>query len=271
MRDLHHFRGKFDSVVGMKMKLMDEFGALLPPTTDFQIGYFSGRQSTKYWIMCQEDLDSLNKLAEISKGSVMLWCDGKSATGIEASTIANSTKRKKNVDDPPPTKRRRIEDELDSVVKDLQEKHGNKYTLPQLRCWARMITSGKYEDKDTIPVFLDLDNQPKKQKRASLAEAITGAAMTFAKAVKSSDVKQCSSQSVVIASSDSPSTPVAACSASSLPMTAGISPGKITDLRMKKLHELRELQGLLEQNILTQQEFVEQKQLVLGSLRKLTH
>ena len=80
MRDLHHFRGKFDSVVGMKMKLMDEFGALLPPTTDFQIGYFSGRQSTKYWIMCQEDLDSLNKLAEISKGSVMLWCDGKSAT-----------------------------------------------------------------------------------------------------------------------------------------------------------------------------------------------
>ena len=187
----------------------------------------------------------------------------------QASTIANSTKRKKNVDDPPPTKRRRIEDELDSVVKDLQEKHGNKYTLPQLRCWARMITSGKYEDKDTIPVFLDLDNQPKKQKRASLAEAITGAAMTFAKAVKSSDVKQCSSQSVVIG--DSPSTPVAACSASSLPMTAGISPGKITDLRMKKLHELRELQGLLEQNILTQQEFVEQKQLVLGSLRKLTH
>ena len=53
--------------------------------------------------------------------------------------------------------------------------------------------------------------------------------------------------------------------------TPGISPGRITDLRMKKLHELRELQGLLEQNVLNQEEFDEQKRLVLDSLRKLTH
>ena len=58
MRDLHHFSGKFESIVSLRMKLMDEFGALLPPTTDFQIRYFSGRQSTKYWLMCQEDLDN---------------------------------------------------------------------------------------------------------------------------------------------------------------------------------------------------------------------
>ena len=242
-----------------------------PPTTDFQIGYFSSKQSTKYWIMCQEDLDSLNKLVEKRAGSVMLWCDGKSAPGLEPNTSTSGTKRKKKADDPPPTKRQQIEDELESVVKDLQEKHGNKYTLPQLRCWARMITSGKYQDRDTIPIFLDLNNQPKKQKRSSLAEAITGAAMTFAKAVKSSDVQQCSSQSVVIASSNSPPTPVAGSSTNSLPLTAGISQGKIMDLRLKKVHELRELQGLFEQNILTQQEFVEKKQLVLDSLRKLTH
>jgi hypothetical protein len=31
------------------------------------------------------------------------------------------------------------------------------------------------------------------------------------------------------------------------------------------------LQGLLEQNVLTQEEFAEQKRLVLDSLRKLTH
>ena len=105
MRDLHHFHGKFDSVVGMKMKLMDAFGALLPPTTDFQIGYFSGKQSTKYWIMCQEDLDSLNKLAEKRGGSAMLWCDGKSAPGPEANPGASNNKCKKKADDPPPTKR----------------------------------------------------------------------------------------------------------------------------------------------------------------------
>ena len=55
--------------------------------------------------------------------------------------------------------------------------------MPQLRCWARMISCGKYTDKDTIPSFLELDNQPKKSKRTSLAEAIAGAAVTFANAV----------------------------------------------------------------------------------------
>ena len=105
-----------------------------------------------------------------------------------------------------------------------------------------MITSGKYKDRDNIPAFLEFHNQPKKAKRTSLADAITGAAMTFANAVKAPDVQQCSSQSVVIASSGSPSTPVASAVGPSVcPTTPGISPGKITDLRMKKLHELREL------------------------------
>ena len=89
--------------------------------------------------------------------------------------------------------------------------------------------------------------------------------------LQSPNVSQCSSQSVVIACSGSPSTPVAAGGIRDLLVATGISPGKITDLRMKTLQELRELQGLLEQNILTQQEFIEQKQLVLESLWKLTH
>ena len=45
----------------------------------------------------------------------------------------------------------------------------------------------------------------------------------------------------------------------------------MTDLRIKKLQELRELQQLLEQNVLTDAEFEEQKMLVLNALRKLTH
>ena len=49
----------------------------------------------------------------------------------------------------------------------------------------------------------------------------------------------------------------------------GILPGRATDLRMRKLKELRELQTLLEQNILNENEFVEQKAIVLESLRKL--
>ena len=205
----------------------------------------------------------------------MLWCDARSTSSPDQPSSSSGTrgKRKKASENPPPSKRQQIEEELDSILKDLQSKHGDTYTIPQLRCWARMISSGKYEDTDTIPAFLELDNQPKKTKRTTLADAITGAAVTFANAVasKSPDVQQCNSQSVVISSANSPSTAVTGVGTTMYTSNPGISPGRITDLRMKKLHELRELQGLLEQNVLTQEEFAEQKRLVLDSLRKLTH
>ena len=94
--------------------------------------------------------------------------------------------------------------------------------------------------------------------------------MTVANAVtsKSPEIQQYNSQSVVISSANSPSITV---TGATCPSNPSLSPGRITDLRMKKLHELRELQGLLEQNVLTQEEFAEQKRLVLNSLRKLTH
>ena len=54
-------------------------------------------------------------------------------------------------------------------------------------------------------------------------------------------------------------------------LPVGLSPGRVTEIRSKKLCELRELQKLLEDNILTAAEFAEQKEVVLNSLRKLTH
>ena len=43
------------------------------------------------------------------------------------------------------------------------------------------------------------------------------------------------------------------------------------ELRSNKMQELKELQQLLEQNIVTDAKFAEQKSLVLNSLRKLIH
>ena len=65
-------------------------------------------------IMCQEDLDNMNKRVEKTKESMMLWCDAKSIP--ESNTRC---KRKMKADEPPPSKRQQIEDELDTVVKDL--------------------------------------------------------------------------------------------------------------------------------------------------------
>lgn len=238
---------------------MEEFGSLLPETLDFKIGYICGKQSTKYWLMCQKDLENMNESLSNSKGSVLLWCDARDQQQYEG-------KRQKKAEKEPPSKRQQIEDELEEIYQELKTKHGNEYSIPQLRCWARLIMTGKHQRKDNIPEFLV--NQPKKPKQMSLAEAISGAVKTFSDAVKS----PATTTLLVIENNNSNTS--SSSTSTAFPKTAnsvGISSSKISDLRMKKLQELRELQALLEQNVLTQQEFTEQKQLVLDSLRKLTH
>ena len=45
----------------MKVKLMEEFSENVPKTLDFNVGYFAGKQNTKYWLMYQEDLNGMYK------------------------------------------------------------------------------------------------------------------------------------------------------------------------------------------------------------------
>lgn len=271
VRDLHHVIGKFDSIISLKLKIMDEFGELVPATTDFQIGYFRGKQSTKYWLMCQDDLEMMNESLQKGNGKVVLWCDGrstKSSDSYDPVVASHGRKRRSaHVSEPVMSKRQQLDEDIQDIVQDLKDKHGSKYSLPQLRWWARMIVAGNHDSNDDPPQIPAITGiQPKREKKPSLSDAIAGAAITFANAVQSPTVQQCNKQSVVIFS-DAMSTP----EKSNTAQATGISPGKITELRMKKLRELRELQELLEQNILTQQEFSEQKQLVLHSLRRLTH
>lgn len=249
---------------------MDEFSEYVPATTEFQVGYFSGRQSTKYWLMCQADLDQMNDVLKTgtTNRKLMLWCDGRKNV-LESGPSTNSRKRS-NATEPPPSKRQQIEDEVQEIFSQLKDKHGSKYSVPQLRLWARMVASKNHESLDNppdIPVFSGPGDLPKK--KTSLTDAITGAAMTLANAVRSPDITctQNNNQAVIVSPSSSPTRATSKNQAENV----GISPGRVSELRMKKLHELRELQSLLEQNILTQQEFQEQKQLVLDSLRKLTH
>ena len=101
----------------------------------------------------------------------------------------------------------------------------------------------------------------------SLKDVIAGAAVTFVNAMRSPDYSTSSvkaQNSVVI---NSQTTPPKSNSHSTM---STISPCRATDLRMKKLQELRELQNLLESNILKKDEFLEQKAIVLESLRQLT-
>ncbi len=77
IRDFHSFHEKFHSIAEVKVKLMNELGTLLPETIDFKVGYFFGKQLTKYWLMCQKDLENMNKNLSKLKGTFMLWCEAR--------------------------------------------------------------------------------------------------------------------------------------------------------------------------------------------------
>lgn len=261
IREIHKYKGRFGSLSEMKSKLMDEFPAQVPSTMDFQLGYFIGKQSSKYWLMCQDDLESMYKTLQ-GRTSVLLWCDGR-PTDI-SDEEPQSRKRKNSSPVSNPTKRKELDIDLDDTVRKLREKHGSTYSLPQMRLWARMIAAGHHESTDNPPQIPAITGiTPKREKKTSLSSALAGAAVSFASALRSPGTN--ANASSVVINAESPK------NASEKPLQIGLSPGRVTEIRSKKLRELRELQQLLEDNILSTAEFTEQKELVLNSLRKLTH
>ena len=58
---------------------MEEFGEQVPETWEFHLGYFSGKQCTKYGLMCQDDLDLMSANKE-AKANILLWCDARKST-----------------------------------------------------------------------------------------------------------------------------------------------------------------------------------------------
>ena len=63
--------------------MIEEFDDQIPSTVTFSVGYFSGHQSTKYWLYTQEDLDEM--YAAISSKEILLWCDGRTQNEDEGS------------------------------------------------------------------------------------------------------------------------------------------------------------------------------------------
>ena len=55
---------------------MEELEEHMPETTKFSLGYIEGRQSTKRWICCKDDLHAMYTAnASCPRKEIMLWCD----------------------------------------------------------------------------------------------------------------------------------------------------------------------------------------------------
>lgn len=143
-------------------------------------------------------------------------------------------------------------------------------TSLQYRIWARLVQSGMFKDISVvlpIPALQSTLQPPKRMQNESLKDVLAGAAVTLVKAIRSPDFSNSSvkaQNSVVINSQASPIKAVP-----NLDTNARISPCRATELQIKILQELRELQNLLKSNILSNEEFTEQKAIVLDSLLKL--
>ena len=56
---VHNYATFMAGLNNLKVKVIKEFKELIRQMLDFLVGYFIGKQSTKYWIMCEEDLNAI--------------------------------------------------------------------------------------------------------------------------------------------------------------------------------------------------------------------
>ena len=235
----------------MKVKLMEEFGEQVPATTSFKLGYFSGRQSQKSWIMCQEVIDEMYR---VTNTDVVLWCDGRVDDIGSAPEGLPKSKNKRELEE--------NEDRVDLLVDKLSKNHGSAYTKPQYRLWARMMISGVHSSEDSPPNVPAITGvTPKRPKKEPISAALVEAANAVVSAIRTPvnvDTFGCNTP---------PLRPNLNTATGNTPL--GMSPGKIAELRLKSMEQLKTLQQLLEDGVLSKVEFDEQKKIVLDGLRKL--
>ena len=103
------------------------------------------------------DLEAMYSYYE-GKAHISLWCDGRNQSDHEVSSDDDERERppkqsrKKN--NSSQSKENEREDELESVFQKLREIHGNNYSGPQLRLWARMVVTNTHDDLSEHPKVL---------------------------------------------------------------------------------------------------------------------
>jgi len=238
-----HFNSKFESLLALRVKLIEEFQDQVPNIVVFNVGYFEGQQYSKISLVTTEDLTAM--YVRYLKGEVTLWCDGcTQATGQEL--LSDGKCKREEV----ASKCQEKKDEVDTIFKELEQKHGDTYDVPKLRLWARMITSDLHDDYENLPNIPAFQGSVSKKyhQQSNFSDALSGAVVVFANALKIGNASTSVSTDKVPTSS-----------------TSSMSPTKAIELRMK----ISYLKQLFDDNILSEDEYTDQKQNILSTLKAL--
>ena len=229
----------------LKMKLMDTFKNKLPSTPDLILLGYIAKRGGKRGIEKELDLTSMYKQFDTGD-PITLYCEIKSAT-------TSDPKRKRKT---PTESESDIEDhetEVKIAVDKLKEIHGEeKYDSRQLMLWGRMIVNKQWKSYDDPPdVPLITGGARKFPRRETFSEAMTGAALAFAKAISPQTNQQSTAQ------------------AAKTPVQSGVSPMSKARLSSEYITQLESLQELRDCGVLSDEEFLEQKSFALNNIRSI--
>ena len=251
--DWHGVTEKFETVLQLKQKLINTLSSHVPPLSvidTFNVRYFHGRPQTKSWMVAEEDLQAM--YAGARDKDVLLWCDGKdSSTGRKRKSLS------RDEEDMPSSSKHSTsfateEEELEKHVSELQEIHGDKYDYGEYKIWARMIKNRQWKDKDTPPNLPMIRGKAGRKGKTDVVDTLATAAVAIIKALQPNA---------------RPKSPVATIAHAST--ADGMSPGKKVQLRSQYLNQLKEIQNLRNENVLTADEFQAEKDTILQTPREL--
>ena len=241
----------------IKNEILEQIGGqVVSESLEFDLGYYTGKE--KKWINNQDDAcDALDILK--SQNKLTLWCTGvlekekrkRDRSGSESDDNATDTDTR----NPKRSKQKHTsaikakEAERDSIVSELRECNGTTYSAVQYRLWAEMKMGHTWDSLEKHPPYPMFGEKRHKGHSASgeLNEALTGLA-----------------KSIVGYLSPQPNT-----SRVTSTSCATLSPAKTAQLRSKYMEQLSDLVKLREIGALTNEEYDEQRQVIVDSMRKL--
>ena len=258
VRRWHGMTEVIRSCAMLKVKLHESFPNDVPANSDLQVGYLEGNQ--KRWIFEERDLDVMYDSCEPGS-KITLWCHGICNASTEASEP--SAKRRKTVTSAVASNSSsELTDNADQIFKELKHKHSDMANT-KLRLWAKLIDKGRYDDYDNPPQIPLITGSPapEKKKRDSISNALVDAAVVVAKAFQNSHA------STPLTTKGSPPRPVLP--TGQLEPPSKLSPLKYAQLRRSCLDDLKSLNELYQESVLSEAEFKEEKTRILSTLKTL--
>lgn len=166
---------------------------------------------------------------------ITLWCEGR----LPPDQPTKGGRKRKADELEQSTKT----DKIDELAHELYQKHGETYSMQQFRLWARMLLNKQYKSMETAPPYPPFQEKIHKtcKQENSLSDALTSAATAV----------------------------VGLLQGESATLSPGVSPGKRAHVSGQYLEQLEKFKKLRGSEVLSAEEFEEQKKFALDNIRKL--